>query len=145
MVFEHLSGDTYVVSLSSRTVVYKGMFLVHQLRAFYPDLQSINYTSAWPSSTPGSRPTPTPPGAGPPQPAIATTGTLHTIRGNMDRMLAREETRLPLLATDRDKVLPVVNASGSDSAMLDNTLEFLMMAGMDLPLAVMACIPEPGG
>ena len=41
-VFEHLSGDTYVVSLSSRTVVYKGMFLVHQLRAFYPDLQSIN-------------------------------------------------------------------------------------------------------
>ena len=49
----------------------------------------------------------------------------------------------PLLATDRDKVLPVVNASGSDSAMLDNTLEFLMMAGMDLPLAVMACIPEP--
>lgn len=45
-VFEHLSGDTYVVSLSSRTVVYKGMFLVHQLRAFYPDLQSINYTSA---------------------------------------------------------------------------------------------------
>ena len=52
----------------------------------------------------------------------------------MDRMLAREETMFsPLLATDRDKVLPVVNASGSDSAMLDNTLEFLMMAGMDFP------------
>ena len=49
----------------------------------------------------------------------------------------------PLLREDMDKVLPVINVAGSDSAMLDNTLEFLMMAGMDLPLAVMACIPEP--
>ena len=49
----------------------------------------------------------------------------------------------PLLDADMDKVLPVVNEAGSDSAMLDNTLEFLMMGGMDLPLAVMACIPEP--
>ena len=49
----------------------------------------------------------------------------------------------PVLEADMDKVLPVVNPSGSDSAMLDNTLEFLMMSGIDLPLAVMTCIPEP--
>ena len=144
-VFEHLSGDTYVVSLSSRTVVYKGMFLVHQLRAFYPDLQSINYTSAL-AIVHSRFSTNTNPSweRAHPNRLIAHNGEINTIRGNMDRMLAREETMFsPLLATDRDKVLPVVNASGSDSAMLDNTLEFLMMAGMDLPLAVMACIPEP--
>ena len=144
-VFEHLSGDTYVVSLSSRTVVYKGMFLVHQLRAFYPDLQSINYTSAL-AIVHSRFSTNTNPSweRAHPNRLIAHNGEINTIRGNMDRMLAREETMFsPLLATDRDKVLPVVNASGSDSAMLDNTLEFLMMAGMDLPLAVMSCIPEP--
>lgn len=136
-VFEHLSGDTYVVSLSSRTVVYKGMFLVHQLRAFYPDLQSINYTSAL-AIVHSRFSTNTNPSweRAHPNRLIAHNGEINTIRGNMDRMLAREETMFsPLLATDRDKVLPVVNASGSDSAMLDNTLEFLMMAGMDLPLA----------
>ena len=73
---------------------------------------------------------------------MAHNGEINTIRGNVDRMLAREETMSsPLLAADMDKVLPVVNVSGSDSAMLDNTLEFLMMAGMDLPLAVMVCYP----
>ena len=75
---------------------------------------------------------------------MANNGEINTIRGNVDRMLAREETMSsPLLDDQMDKVLPVVNVNGSDSAMLDNTLEFLMMAGMDLPLAVMACIPEP--
>ena len=75
---------------------------------------------------------------------MAHNGEINTIRGNVDRMLAREETMSsPLLDGDMDKVLPVVNEAGSDSAMLDNTLEFLMMGGMDLPLAVMACIPEP--
>lgn len=60
-------------------------------------------------------------------------------------MLAREETMhaLKFPADDLTKVLPVINVAGSDSAMLDNTLEFLEMSGMDLPLAVMAAIPEP--
>lgn len=60
-------------------------------------------------------------------------------------MLAREETmESAVMEDDMDKILPVVNAAGSDSAMLDNTLEFLVMNGMDLPLAVMVTIPSRG-
>ena len=144
-VFEQSGGDTYVVSLSSRTIVYKGMFLVRQLRAFYPDLQSGDYQSAL-AIVHSRFSTNTDPSweRAHPNRLMAHNGEINTIRGNADRMLAREETMFsPLLAGDMDKVLPVVNAAGSDSAMLDNTLEFLMMAGLDLPLAVMACIPEP--
>ena len=144
-VFEQLGGETYVVSLSSRTIVYKGMFLVHQLRAFYPDLQSEDYHSAL-ALVHSRFSTNTNPSweRAHPNRLIAHNGEINTIRGNVDRMLAREETmHTNLLAADMDKLLPVVNAAGSDSAMLDNTLEFLMMAGMDLPLAVMASIPEP--
>ncbi len=144
-VFEQSNDNTYVVSLSSRTIVYKGMFLVGQLRAFYPDLQSPEYESAL--AVVHSRfSTNTDPAweRAHPNRLIAHNGEINTIRGNVDRMLAREETMSsPLLREDMDKVLPVINVAGSDSAMLDNTLEFLMMAGMDLPLAVMACIPEP--
>ena len=143
--FEQSNDDTYVVSLSSRTVVYKGMFLVGQLRAFYPDLQSPDYQSAL-AIVHSRFSTNTDPAweRAHPNRLIAHNGEINTIRGNADRMLAREETMSsPLLEADMDKVLPVVNAAGSDSAMLDNTLEFLMMGGMELPLAVMACIPEP--
>ena len=144
-VFEQSNDNSYVPSLSSRTVVYKGMFLVRQLRQFYPDLQSKDYQSA--IALVHSRfSTNTNPAweRAHPYRLIAHNGEINTIRGNADRMLAREETMSsPLLDEHMDKVLPVVDGSGSDSAMLDNTLEFLMMAGMDLPLAVMACIPEP--
>ena len=143
--FEQSNDDTYVVSLSSRTVVYKGMFLVGQLRAFYPDLQSEDYRSAL-AIVHSRFSTNTDPAweRAHPNRLIAHNGEINTIRGNADRMLAREETMSsPLLEADMDKVLPVINAAGSDSAMLDNTLEFLMMGGMELPLAVMACIPEP--
>ncbi len=144
-VFEQSGSSTYVVSLSSRTIVYKGMFLVDQLRAFYPDLRSDSYESAL-ALVHSRFSTNTNPSweRAHPNRLMAHNGEINTIRGNVDRMLAREETMSsPLLAADMDKVLPVVEVSGSDSAMLDNTLEFLMMAGMDLPLAVMACIPEP--
>ena len=72
-------------------------------------------------------------------------GEINTIRGNADRMLAREETMHSALLSDEDmdKVLPVVDQSGSDSAMLDNTLEFLMMNGIDLPLAVLSEAHQP--
>ena len=71
-------------------------------------------------------------------------GEINTIRGNADKMLAREENmESPYLKGQLHKVLPVVNRNGSDSAMLDNTLEFLVMSGMELPLAVMITIPEP--
>ena len=75
---------------------------------------------------------------------MAHNGEINTIRGNVDRMLAREETMSnPVIDDALDKIYPVVNGAGSDSAMLDNTLEFLVMSGMDLPLAVMVTIPEP--
>ena len=71
-------------------------------------------------------------------------GEINTIRGNADKMLAREETmESSKLRGEFQKVLPVINTEGSDSAMLDNTLEFLVMSGMELPLAVMILIPEP--
>ena len=144
-VFEQSCPDTYVPSLSSRTVVYKGMFLVRQLRAFYPDLDDPDYQSAL-ALVHSRFSTNTNPSweRAHPNRLMAHNGEINTIRGNVDRMMAREETMSSqALGDDMSKVLPVVSASGSDSAMLDNTLEFLMMAGMDLPLAVMACIPEP--
>ena len=145
-VFEQSSEGTYVCSFSSRTVVYKGMFLVNQLRKFYLDLQddrvesaiamvhsrfSTNTTPSWERAHPNR--------------LILHNGEINTIRGNADRMLAREETmESPCLSEeDMGKVLPVIAPTGSDSAMLDNTLEFLMMNGIPLPLAVMMTIPEP--
>jgi len=143
--FEQSAPDTYVVSLSSRTIVYKGMFLVDQLRAFYPDLSDKRFASAlalvhsrfstntlpsWQRAHPNR--------------LILHNGEINTIRGNIGRMLAREETmRSDALEPFMDKVLPVVDAGGSDSAMLDNALEFLMMSGIELPRAVMMLIPEP--
>ena len=145
-VFEQSNDNTYVSSLSSRTVVYKGMFLVDQLRTFFGDLEDEDFDSAiaivhsrfstntnpsWERAHPNR--------------FIVHNGEINTIKGNVDKMLAREETmRAPKFTVDDlTKVLPVVNAGGSDSAMLDNTLEFLVMSGMPLPLAVMITIPEP--
>ncbi|WP_395014176.1 glutamate synthase large subunit [Robinsoniella peoriensis] len=144
-VFEQSNDNTYVVSLSSRTIVYKGMFLVGQLRTFFADLQCPDYESA--IATVHSRfSTNTNPSwqRAHPNRFIVHNGEINTIRGNADKMLAREETMVsPHLQDELHKVLPVVNTQGSDSAMLDNTLEFLVMSGMDLPLAVMIMIPEP--
>ncbi len=143
--FEQSNDDTYVVSLSSRTIVYKGMFLVGQLRQFFADLQEPDYESA--IATVHSRfSTNTNPSweRAHPNRYIVHNGEINTIRGNVDKMLAREETmQSEYLEKDFLKILPVVNGSGSDSAMLDNTLEFLLMSGMELPLAVMITIPEP--
>ena len=144
-VFEQSSQDTYVCSLSSRTIVYKGMFLVKELRLFYPDLQSEDYESAigmlhsrFSTNTAPSW------NRAHPNRFILHNGEINTIRGNVDTMLAREETiGSNYLKEDMTKVLPIVNQGGSDSAMLDNTLEFMVMNGMELPLAVMVTIPEP--
>ena len=144
-VFEQSNVNTYIPSFSSRTIVYKGMFLVGQLRRFYADLTdpdcesalalvhsrfSTNTNPSWERAHPNRY--------------ILHNGEINTIRGNVDRMLAREETmHSPILEDDMDKILPVVDQSGSDSSMLDNTLEFLLMNGIELPRAVMMCIPEP--
>lgn len=144
-IFEQSNEDTYVVSLSSRTIVYKGMFLVGDLRNFFLDLQDPDYESAI-AMVHSRFSTNTNPSwqRAHPNRMIVHNGEINTIRGNADKMLAREETmRSEHLKGDLDKVIPVVNTEGSDSAMLDNTLEFLVMSGMDLPLAVMITIPEP--
>ena len=144
-VFEQSSQETYVCSLSSRTIVYKGMFLVKELRQFYPDLQDTDYETAI-GMVHSRFSTNTAPSwnRAHPNRFILHNGEINTIRGNVDTMLAREETMgSRYLKNDLTKVLPIVNQDGSDSAMLDNTLEFMVMNGMDLPLAVMVTIPEP--
>ena len=143
--FEQSISDAYVVSLSSRTIVYKGMFLVGQLRAFFPDLSDPRFESALAMvhSRFSTNTTPSWERAHPNR-LILHNGEINTIRGNVDRMLAREETlRSPALSAELEKVLPVINAGGSDAAILDNTLEFLMFGGVPLPKAVMLTIPEP--
>ncbi len=144
-VFEQSSDNTYVVSLSSRTIVYKGMFLVGQLRTFFGDLQDKDFESAI-AMVHSRFSTNTNPSweRAHPNRFIVHNGEINTIQGNADKMLAREENmESEHLHGVLHKVLPVVNTSGSDSAMLDNTLEFLVMSGMDLPHAVMITIPEP--
>ncbi|MBE7059845.1 MAG: glutamate synthase large subunit [Ruminococcaceae bacterium] len=143
--FEQSNDNTYVVSLSSRTIVYKGMFLVGQLRNFYLDLQSDDYQSAI-AMVHSRFSTNTNPSweRAHPNRFLLHNGEINTIRGNVDRMIAREETMSSnVLTDDMEKILPVVNAKGSDSAMLDNTVEFMVMNGIDLPLAMMITIPEP--
>ncbi|WP_251205101.1 glutamate synthase large subunit [Acetatifactor aquisgranensis] len=144
-LFEQSSEDTYVVSFSSRTIVYKGMFLVGQLRTFYADLQSEDYESAI-AMVHSRFSTNTNPSweRAHPNRLMVHNGEINTIRGNADKMLAREENMSSeFLKGQMHKVLPAIGKAGSDSAMLDNTLEFLVMSGMDLPLAVMIAIPEP--
>ena len=119
------------------------MFLVGQLRSFFKDLQDEEYKSAialvhsrfstntmpsWQRAHPNR--------------FIVHNGEINTIKGNANNMLCREEIMNTDLL-DTNKVYPVVDINGSDSAMLDNTLEFLVMSGMELPRAVMMCIPEP--
>ena len=144
-VFEQSNDNTYVVSLSSRTIVYKGMFLVGELRQFFEDLQDPDYESAL--AVVHSRfSTNTNPSwmRAHPNRIIVHNGEINTIRGNVDKMLAREETmESDFFKSEMHKVLPIINQEGSDSAMLDNALEFMMMSGMELPLAVMITIPAP--
>ncbi|MBP5265126.1 MAG: glutamate synthase subunit alpha, partial [Lachnospiraceae bacterium] len=144
--FEQSSVSTYVPSLSCRTIVYKGMFLVGQLRTFFRDLQDEDYESAiaMVHSRFSTNTTPSWNRAHPNR-LMVHNGEINTIKGNADKMLAREETMHTNAFTREDEtsVFPVISQSGSDSAMLDNTLEFLMMSGMDLALAAMIAIPEP--
>ena len=144
-VFEQSNEDTYVASLSSRTIVYKGMFLVGELRLFFVDLQDKDYESA--IAIVHSRfSTNTNPSwmRAHPYRFIVHNGEINTIRGNVDKMVAREENmESEYFKYDMHKVLPIINQEGSDSAMLDNALEFMVMSGMDLPLAVMVTIPAP--
>jgi len=144
--FEQSSTHTYVLSLSCRTIVYKGMFLVGQLRTFFLDLQDKDYCSAI-AMVHSRFSTNTNPSweRAHPNRMLVHNGEINTIKGNVDKMLAREETMSSVHFSDEEmtSVFPVVSSQGSDSAMLDNTLEFLVMSGMELPLAASILIPEP--
>lgn len=144
--FEQSSTHTYVLSLSCRTIVYKGMFLVGQLRTFFEDLQDKDYKSAI-AMVHSRFSTNTNPSweRAHPNRMLVHNGEINTIKGNVDKMLAREETMSSVNFSDEamTSVLPVISSEGSDSAMLDNTLEFLVMSGMELPFAASILIPEP--
>ena len=144
-IFEESNDDTYVPSLSSKTIVYKGMFLVGELRMFYNDLQDPDYESAigLVHSRFSTNTTPSWLRAHPYR-YLCHNGEINTIRGNEDKMIAREETMESTIMQDEMyKVMPVLDPDGSDSARLDNCLEFLVLNGIPLPMAVMITIPEP--
>ena len=141
---KELSSDFYIASLSSKTIVYKGMLTPGQLRDFYLDLSDLDFTSAlamvhsrfstntfpsWARAHPNR--------------FLVHNGEINTIRGNVNWINAREGKAESPLFPDIKKVFPVVDDGGSDSAMFDNTLEFLHMTGRSLPHAIMMMIPEP--
>ncbi|MEI8044609.1 MAG: glutamate synthase large subunit, partial [Verrucomicrobiota bacterium] len=135
----------YISSLSCRTVVYKGMLLTEQLESYYPDLShpvmdsalalvhsrfSTNTFPSWNRAHPYRY--------------VAHNGEINTLRGNVNWMHAREALfESDLFGDDLKKLLPVVCADGSDSAMFDNCLELLVLSGRSLPHAMMMMIPEP--
>ena len=135
----------YVASLSSRTIVYKGMLLTDQLDKYFPDLVnpametalalvhsrfSTNTFPSWDRAHPYR--------------FVAHNGEINTLRGNLNWMHAREALfESEAFGEDMEKILPIINPNGSDSAMFDNTLELLVLAGRPLAHAMMMMIPEP--
>jgi glutamate synthase domain-containing protein 2/glutamate synthase domain-containing protein 1/glutamate synthase domain-containing protein 3 len=134
----------HIASLSSKTFLYKGMFLAHQMPSFFPDLQdpdmesrlavihqrySTNTFPTWDLAQPFRY--------------LAHNGEINTIRGNQNWMDAREGTlKSDLFGDDLKKVFPVMRVGTSDSARFDNALEFLHLAGRDLPQSMLMMIPE---
>ena len=135
----------YLASLSFKTIVYKGMLLTEQLDQYFPDLRqptvetalalvhsrfSTNTFPSWDRAHPYRY--------------IAHNGEINTLRANYNWMKAREVLfESELFGADTPKILPVINPNGSDSAMFDNILELLVLAGRSLPHAMMMMIPEP--
>lgn len=140
-----LDSFWYAPSISSRTLIYKGMLMPEQVGKYFVDLSdpamdtalalvhsrfSTNTFPSWERSHPYRY--------------IAHNGEINTLRGNINWMKARESMlSSPLFGDDISKILPIVNTSGSDSAMFDNVLELLVMGGRSLPHAMMMMIPEP--
>ena len=137
-------SDFYIASLSSRTIVYKGMLTSIQLRHFYLDLSDLDFTTSmalvhsrfstntfpsWARAHPNRY--------------IVHNGEINTIQGNVNWLNARESKSRSSDFPDLEKVFPVVDDSGGDSSMFDNCLEYLYMTGHSLPHAMMMMIPEP--
>ena len=135
----------YIPSLSCRTVVYKGMLISNQVPEFFPDLRdpaaesalamvhsrfSTNTFPSWDRAHPYRY--------------IAHNGEINTLRGNVNWMFTRQALcHSDLFGDDLKKILPVVRMDGSDSAIFDNVLEFLVLSGRSLAHSVMMMIPEP--
>ena len=135
----------YVTSLSARTITYKGMLMSEQVEKYYADLRdpavttamalvhsrfSTNTFPSWDRAHPNRY--------------IAHNGEINTLRGNVNWMKAAQANfKSAILGSDIKKVVPVVNTDGSDSAQFDNSVELLVMAGRELPHAMMMMIPEP--
>ena len=135
----------YIASLSCKTIIYKGMLMPAQLEEYFPDLSSPSMQSAlalvhsrfstntfpsWDRSHPYRY--------------VAHNGEINTLRGNVNWMYARQSMfTSKLFGDDIHKIIPVINEDGSDSAMFDNCLEMLVLAGRSLPHAIMMMIPEP--
>lgn len=142
---QNLKGTFYVPSLSTRTVIYKGMLLPEQISAYYLDLASPEYTSAF-ALVHSRFSTNTFPSweRAHPYRYLIHNGEINTQRGNVNWMRAREKrAESPLFGEKLEKVLPIIDEAGSDSATLDNALEFLVQTGRTLPHAAMMLIPEP--
>jgi len=136
--------DCYVASLSHRTLAYKGLLVAKQLRSFYLDLQDPEFESAlalfhqrystntfptWPLAQPFRM--------------LAHNGEINTLQGNINWTRAREaELRSPVWAEDIETLKPVIVTGGSDSAMLDNVLESLVLSGRDILHAMLMLVPE---
>jgi len=135
----------YVASLSHRTLVYKGMLMPEQVQQYFPDLSHAAMESAL-ALVHSRFSTNTFPSweRGHPYRYVAHNGEINTLRGNINWMHARESMfQTELFGDDIEKILPIINTNGSDSAMFDNCLELLVLAGRSLPHAVMMMIPEP--
>jgi glutamate synthase (ferredoxin) len=135
----------YIPSLSSRTLLYKGMLHAPQLLPYFPDLSdpSMHTALALVHSRFSTNTFPTWARAHPYR-YICHNGEINTLRGNVNWMHARESMlQTDLFGDDIRKILPVIDESGSDSAMFDNALEMLVLGGRSLPHAVMMMIPEP--
>lgn len=137
----------YIPSLSSRTIVYKGLLTGSQLPLFYPDLKNEHFMSPYAvvHQRYSTNTLPTWHLAHPFRIA-AHNGEINTLRGNINRMRSREAgLSSPLFGDDIGKIRPIINEAGSDSAIFDNVLELLVMSGRSLPHAVMMMIPEAWG
>ena len=135
----------YISSLSSNTMVYKGLLLPHQMGAYYQDLTDPSMTSALAlvHSRFSTNTFPTWPLAHPYR-FVCHNGEINTLKGNVNWMRARQgRLNSDLFDKDMEKLFPIVSENQSDSACLDNALEFLVMGGRSLPHAMMMLIPEP--
>lgn len=139
------SGDFYAASLSCRTIVYKGMLLSRQVSEFFLDLSDLNYQTAIAlvHSRYSTNTFPSWERAHPNRYTIHN-GEINTITGNQKRMNARQSSvQTDLFGDKLSNIFPLVNDDGSDSAMFDNALEFLLLTGRTLPHSAMMMIPEP--